>query len=86
MITRNTLLTTIPHLSRAYSVRFEMKLTSMGTSWSNLIHMTTTGGNGDAVGDRIPAIWLMKDSSGADKIRIEIGTTSVNNILLYFYI
>ena len=48
--------------------------------------MTTTGGNGDAVGDRIPAIWLMKDSSDADKIRIEIGTTSVNNILLYFYI
>jgi hypothetical protein len=42
--------------------------------------MTTTGKNGAAVGDRIPAIWFMKDSSGADKIRIEIGTSSVNDV------
>ena len=84
VITKNTLLTKIPHLSRAYSVRFEMNLTSMGTSWTNLIHMTTTDKDYTAVGDRIPVIWLVKDSSSADKIRIQTGTSSVNNILLLY--
>ena len=45
------------------------------TSWQNLIHMTTTGKNGGAIGDRMPIIWLKKSG---DKIRIEIGTSSVN--------
>ena len=55
-----------------------MKVTSMkSTSWQNLIHMTTTGKNGGALGDRIPNIWLEKSG---EKIRVEIGTSSVNNI------
>ena len=59
-IKRNNLVTTIPLLTKAYTVYFEAMPTSVYGSWSNVLHFTSLEGgyaNSGKYGSRAPAIF-----------------------------
>ena len=64
---RNNLLAIIPNLWESYSVKFEFKPTRFQSGWTNIIHLTATGSNCCAIGDRIPAVWFGRESATASK-------------------
>ena len=69
---RNTLVSTIPKLSTSYTVRFEFNPTSFQSGWTNIIHLTSTGGNCCKYGDRVPGVWFWSSSTNAQKNRFHI--------------
>ena len=75
-IKRNALVTTIPLLSPVYTVKFQFKLTSLGTSLANVFQMTTSNTDGTAVGQRLPCIWFRSENN---QIQAQVGTSSTNN-------
>ena len=55
---RNKLLTTLPKLTRSFTVKFQINPTGTFGAWTNVIHLTSTGGNCCNYGDRIPAVFI----------------------------
>ena len=59
-IAKNTLLTTLPKMTKEWKVAFDINPTDYSVAgMTNLLHLTQ-GGNKAQVGDRIPAIWFHK--------------------------
>ena len=59
-IAKDSLLTTLPKLTKQWKVSFEVNPSDFKyTGYASLLHMTI-GGNRGQVGDRSPAIWLHK--------------------------
>ena len=60
----DSLLTTLPHLTKEWTVSFEVKPTDYSfTGYANVLHLTIGGkglGSSANIGDRIPAIWIHK--------------------------
>ena len=50
-------------LPTEYAVQFEITPTARVGGWTNIIHITATGGNCCDYGDRIPAIWFYDRST-----------------------
>ena len=60
---RNTLIGTIPTLTKEWKVTFEFKPTSYNyNGYAQILHLTTGGKGGSIVGERIPALWIHKKS------------------------
>uniref|UniRef100_A0A7S3YHN4 DUF5648 domain-containing protein n=1 Tax=Lotharella globosa TaxID=91324 RepID=A0A7S3YHN4_9EUKA len=58
-----------------YQLNLDVKISEVMFGWSNIVHLTQTGNNCCALGDRMPAIWLYSMSTRA---HIRTGT-SVNH-------
>ena len=63
-LTDDSLLTTLPNLTKEWMVSLEVKPTDYSfTGYANVLHLTIGGkglGSSANVGDRIPAIWIHK--------------------------
>ena len=60
----DSLLTTLPHMTKEWTVSFEVKPTDYSfTGYANVLHLTIGGkglGSTAKVGDRTPCIWIQK--------------------------
>ena len=59
-IAKHKFLTTIPTLKKEWRLSFQLKATTFGTSFRQVLHMTIRGkgsGRGSIYGERTPAIW-----------------------------
>lgn len=52
---------TIP--TKKYSITFMYKLTALISGWNNIFHVTNTGRDCCGDGDRIPALWVVPDTT-----------------------
>ena len=68
---KNTLLRTIPKLSRTYTIKFDFNPRVFQSGWTNIIHLTT-GGNCCNYGYRIPGVWFHGASSRSTKNRLHV--------------
>ena len=63
-LSKDSLLTTVPKMTKEWKVSFEIKPTDYSLSgYSNVLHLTIGGkglGSSAKVGDRTPAIWIHK--------------------------
>ena len=60
MLKRNTLLTTLPTLTKEWRVSFEFNPKNFNYNGYAQILQMTIGGKGGKVGDRTPALWIHK--------------------------
>ena len=71
LLKKNTLLGTIPTLTKEWKVTFEFKPTSYNyNGYAQILHITTGGKGGSIVGERTPALWIYK-KSGVVKVLIK---------------
>ena len=63
VLQRNNLLTTIPRLTKSYTVKFQIKPTGTVGGWSNILHMTANDNNCCNYGDRNPAVFVHGSST-----------------------
>ena len=74
-IGKNTLLTTLPKMTKEWKVAFDINPTDYSVAgMTNLLHLTQ-GGNKAQVGDRIPAIWFHKTQGVIVSTAMAIWTT-----------
>ena len=71
LLKKNTLLGTIPTLTKEWKITFEFKPTSYNyNGYAQILHITTGGKGGSIVGERTPALWIYK-KSGVVKVLIK---------------
>jgi len=71
LLTRNTLVATIPKLGMVYEVSFEVKATKFKAGWTNILHMTV-GGQSEVYGSRIPGVFFYPSNAAATSNRVLI--------------
>ena len=59
MLKKNTLLTTLPTLTKEWRVSFEFMATSYTSTLAQVLQLTIGGKSGN-IGDRTPALWIHK--------------------------
>ena len=59
MLKKNTLLTTLPTLTKEWRVSFEFMATSYTNTLAQVLQLTIGGKSGN-IGDRTPALWIHK--------------------------
>jgi hypothetical protein len=79
LINKNALLTTIPVLTTSYIVKFQVNPSKFQWGWSNVIHLTSTGGNCCNYGDRVPAVWFFSASPTNTLNKLHISSAVNNN-------
>ena len=52
----------IQNWGKLYSVEFEITISNSGEGWINVFHFTAGDSNSENYGDRIPAMWIKRNS------------------------
>merc|ERR1739838_997858 len=86
IVTKGTLLTTLPRLGKNYDVSFDMWVQSFSgpnrRGWMEVLRFTSTGNNCCNPGDRIPAVFVNK--GGYIHVTSQVGSN--NNYYSNIYI
>ena len=77
MLKRNTILTTLPILTKEWRVSFEFMATSYTNTLAQVLQLTIGGKSGN-IGDRTPALWIHK-SKGVYVVTTLNGKANVAN-------
>ena len=76
-VAQGKLVQEIQSWGKLYTVEFEITIFNSGESWINVFHFTT-GSDNSNYGDRIPAMWI-KRNSGSDAGRFHIASAISGN-------
>ena len=67
-------LTTLDRLEKEFKITFEFIVQSLPGDWGSMLRLTTTDNNCCHDGDRIPGLWIYKDS----KLRVDFYSSKNN--------